>query len=258
MLRGEGITRINLDLVYGLPHQTLAGWRRALDFAAGLNPNRLAVFGYAHVPQFKKHQALIPEAALPAIDARLDMAQLAQDVICGHGYVAIGLDHFAKPDDAMAEAARAGILSRNFQGYTTDQGASLLGLGASSIGSLPQGYVQNLPTVPLYRPMIETGRLPIARGIKLSEDDRIRRKAIEELMCWLEVDLEELAHDAGVAPSLFDVPLDRLAPLIAQGAVERCGMKIKIPRRWTAALRLAASAFDEYLPRDKAVHSLSV
>jgi oxygen-independent coproporphyrinogen-3 oxidase len=149
-------------------------------------------------------------------------------------------------------------LSRNFQSYTTDQGTSLLGLGASSIGSLPQGYVQNLPTVPLYRPMIEKGRLPIARGIKLSEDDRIRRKVIEELMCRLKVDLEELAHDAGMAPSLFAAPLDRLAPLIAQGVVERYGMKIKVPRKWSAALRLAASAFDEYLPRDKAVHSLSV
>jgi oxygen-independent coproporphyrinogen-3 oxidase len=201
---------------------------------------------------------LIPEAALPAIKARLDMTQLAQDVICEHGYVAIGLDHFAKPDDAMAKAARAGTLSRNFQGYTTDQGASLLGLGASSIGSLSQGYVQNLPTVPLYRPMIEKGRLPIARGIKLSEDDRIRRKVIEELMCRLEVDLEGLAHDAGMAPSLFAASLDRLAPFVAQGVVERFGMTIKVPRKWAAALRLAASAFDEYLPRDKAVHSLSV
>jgi oxygen-independent coproporphyrinogen-3 oxidase len=258
MLRGEGITSVNLDLIYGLPHQTLAGWRRTLDFAIGLDPDRLAVFGYAHVPQFKKHQALIPEVALPGVEARLDMTQLAQDIICGHGYVAIGLDHFAKPDDAMAKAAGTGALSRNFQGYTTDQGASLLGLGASSIGSLPQGYVQNFPTVPLYRPFIEKGRLPIMRGKELSEDDRIRRRAIEELMCRMEVDLEELAHDAGMAPSLFAAPLDRLAPLIAEGVVERRGMKIKVPRAWTAALRLAASAFDEYLPREKAVHSLSV
>ena len=258
MLRGEGIASINLDLIYGLPHQTFAGWQATLEFALGLAPDRLAVFGYAHVPQFKKHQALISEDALPGLEARFAMAQLAQEVITAHGYLAIGLDHFARPGDTMAKAAKAGTLTRNFQGYTTDTGAALLGLGVSSIGALPQGYVQNQSTVPLYRPMIEKGRLPIARGVALGAEDRIRRKAIETLMCRLEVDLEELAAEAGMAPSAFAAPIDRLAPLIAQGMVEKQGMTIKVPRQWSAALRLAASAFDEYLPRNKAVHSLSV
>ncbi len=258
MLREEGVKSINLDLIYGLPYQTLNSWRLTLDFALSLCPDRLAVFGYAHVPQFKKHQALIPMEALPDSSARLDMAQFAQGFLCERGYTAIGLDHFAKPGDAMAKAAEAGKLSRNFQGYTTDCAMTLLGLGASSIGSLPQGYVRNLPTVPLYRAMIETGRLPIARGIALNDEDRIRRKVIEDLMCRLEVDLKEVAEHAGRTCSMFDSSLERLAPLIEEGVVERHGMRINIPREWSPALRLATAAFDEYLAKGKAVHSASV
>lgn len=258
MLRDEGVRSVNLDLIYGLPHQTLAGWEATLGFALGLEPDRLAVFGYAHVPQFKKHQALIQEAALPGLEPRLAMTQLAQEIISQRGYVAIGLDHFARPDDAMAVAACTGRLSRNFQGYTTDRASALVGLGASSIGSFPQGYVQNQSAVPLYRSMIDKGGLPIARGVILSEEDKIRRETIEALMCELEVDLDSLARSWGRDPAMFADSLDRLAPLIEQGVVEQRGMRISVPRQSAAALRLAASAFDEYLPRQKALHSLSV
>jgi oxygen-independent coproporphyrinogen-3 oxidase len=158
----------------------------------------------------------------------------------------------------MAKAAQTGKLARNFQGYTTDRAAILLGLGASSIGSLPQGYVQNLPTVPLYRAMVEAGRLPVARGIALSDEDKIRRTVIEDLMCRLEVDLKDVAENAGVPAAMFDGALERLSPLIEQGLVERHGLRVCVSREWTPVLRLAAAAFDEYLPGDKALHSLSV
>jgi oxygen-independent coproporphyrinogen-3 oxidase len=258
MLRDEGVESINLDLIYGLPHQTLTSWRFTLDFALSLSPDRLAVFGYAHVPQFKKHQALIPLTTLPGLDSRMTMAKFAHSFLCERGYAAIGLDHFAKPADAMAKAAQTGKLARNFQGYTTDRAAILLGLGASSIGSLPQGYVQNLPTVPLYRAMVEAGRLPVARGIALSDEDKIRRTVIEDLMCRLEVDLKDVAENAGVPAAMFDGALERLSPLIEQGLVERHGLRVCVSREWTPVLRLAAAAFDEYLPGDKALHSLSV
>lgn len=258
MLRSEGVNHINLDLVYGLPHQTAGSWRETLDFAVELMPDRLAVFGYAHVPHFKKHQALIPQDALPGIAERLELSDLAREVLCRSGYLPIGLDHFAKSGDDLAIAARAGTLRRNFQGYTTDQAPVLLGLGASSIGSLPEGYVQNIPKVPLYRAFIEKARLPIVRGIGLSEDDKIRRQIIERLMCGAKVDLETIASQWHRDVSMFAGCLDRLSPLIDEGLVDRAGMQIKVAKEWPAAARLAAAAFDAYLTKGIRTHSLAV
>ena len=147
-LRTVGVRSINLDLIYGLPYQTVAGVADTVRQALRIAPDRVAVFGYAHVPWMKKHQALLQEVALPGAAERFAQREMVEQVLTAAGYAAIGLDHFARPDDSLATAAASARLKRNFQGYTTDDAPVLLGLGASSIGSLPQGYVQNQPSMP--------------------------------------------------------------------------------------------------------------
>jgi oxygen-independent coproporphyrinogen-3 oxidase len=258
LLRDAGITSLNIDLVYGLPHQSLQSWEATLDFALRLNPDRLAVFGYAHVPQFKKHQALIPESALPGIELRFALAEMARRVLCAHGYVAVGLDHFAKPRDALAQAAASGSMTRNFQGYSTDRASALIGLGASAIGSLPDGYVQNRVTVPAYRAALASGEMPIARGVALSRDDRLRRAIIERLMCRLEVDLDEVRADFAMPDADFSDALELLAPMVRDGVVSFDRSRLIISPAWRSAARLVSAAFDRYLPRGSARHSASV
>lgn len=258
LLREVGIPSLNIDLVYGLPYQSLTSWERTLDFALWLNPDRLAVFGYAHVPQFKKHQALIPEAALPDIELRFQQAELARHVLCAHGYVAVGLDHFAKPHDPLARAAASRSMARNFQGYSTDHASTLVGLGASAIGSLPDGYVQNLATVPAYRAALAKGELPIARGVALSKDDRLRRAIIERLMCHLEVDLDQISKDFKASAADFSDVLEALGPMAADGVISVDQGKLTISPAWRSATRLVCAAFDQYLARSPARHSVSV
>jgi oxygen-independent coproporphyrinogen-3 oxidase len=258
MLRDAGIASLNLDLIYGLPHQTLASWERTLDFALSLSPDRLAVFGYAHVPQFKKHQALIRQETLPDIDLRFHLAELARQVLCAHGYVAIGLDHFAKSHDPLARAAASGTVSRNFQGYTTDSAPSLIGMGASAIGSMPQGYVQNVTGVPAYRDAINAGELPVARGVALQGEDRMRRDIIERLMCDLRVDLNAIAAGYHLTPEVFSASLEEISPLVKRGVVEICDGTIIVSPAWRSAVRLVCAAFDQYLPRQTARHSMAV
>ena len=157
-LRANGVTNINFDLMYGLPGQTVEDVERSAELAASLRPGRIAVFGYAHVPWFKKHQKMIDEGELPGPGARFAQANAAARTLKKLGYVEIGFDHFAYPGDSLADAAQKGKVRRNFQGYTTDATEVLLGLGASSIGQLSQGYVQNAPGLDVYRETVEAGR----------------------------------------------------------------------------------------------------
>lgn len=258
MLRRAGVRSINIDLLYGLPHQTLQSWEETLEFALKLDPDRLAVFGYAHVPGFKKHQALIPADKLPDLEARYRMAELAREKLCAHDYMAIGLDHFAKTDDSLAQAKIAGLLHRNFQGYTTDRAESLIGLGASAIGSLPQGYVQNATAVPAYRALLADGKLPVTRGIRLSRDDRMHRDAIQSLMCDMVVDLDAVAYSYGLSREAFGDAFTSLDPLERRGIISIQNGRITIKPEWRSAARIVAAAFDQYLPAGNALHSLSV
>ena len=258
LLRDAGISSLNLDLVYGLPHQTLESWKNTLDFAISLNPDRFAIFGYAHVPQFKKHQALIPEKALPNIELRFRLAEFAHNTLCAHGYVAVGLDHFARPDDALARAASTGDVSRNFQGYTTDTAPILIGMGVSSIGSLPQGYVQNVTGVPAYRDAITAGNLPVKRGFALKDGDRMRRDIIERLMCDLTVDLDEVAARHHQPLADFSAAMKALTPLIQLGAVTISGATIIVAPSWRSVVRLVCAAFDQYLPQYPVRHSSAI
>ncbi len=257
-LRQHDIGRLNLDLMYGLPHQTVARVTAMADHAVTLAPSRVALFGYAHVPWMKSHQKLIDESALPGVEERLAQYLAAADVLIGHGYRAIGLDHFALPGDPLAEAAAAGQLRRNFQGYTTDGADVLIGFGASAIGSLPQGYIQNAAPLKTYRTAIAEGMLPTARGIALDAEDRLRRAIIDSLMCALSVDLDAVCPAHGVTADRFAAELERLQPLAADGLVTIAGGRITVTDAGRPFVRLAAAVFDAYLETGAARHSRAV
>jgi oxygen-independent coproporphyrinogen-3 oxidase len=245
-LRGAGIANINLDLMYGLPYQTAdtvaATVRRALE----LEPDRVALFGYAHVPWMKRHQKLLPEDALPGTLERLAQSQAATEVLMEAGYRPIGLDHFAKSSDLLVRRQREGRLHRNFQGYTTDEAAALIGFGTSAIGALPQGYVQNAASTVDYRAAICSGRLATVRGWALTDEDRLRREIIERLMCDLEVDLAEVAGARARSPEDLSTELANLAPMIEQGLIRRSGSTIAIPEHARPLVRNVCMAFDAY------------
>ncbi|HEX5957903.1 MAG TPA: oxygen-independent coproporphyrinogen III oxidase [Hyphomicrobiaceae bacterium] len=251
-LRAAGITNINLDLMYGLPYQTEASVAATVRQALALDPERVALFGYAHVPWMKKHQRLLPEAALPDAAARLAQALVAADVLRDAGYRQIGLDHFAKASDALAVRQRERRLHRNFQGYTTDEAATLIGLGASSIGSLPQGYVQNAARTVNYRDAIIAGTLATARGCRLTDDDRLRREIIERLMCDLEVDLAAVAGRYGKHAQDFADELAGIAPLAEHGLVAIADGVVSVAEHARLFVRHVCAAFDSYLAGDVA------
>lgn len=246
-LRAANIAGINLDLMYGLPHQSVASVETTVRRALALDADRIVLFGYAHVPWMKRHQRLIPEQALPGGDQRLAQSHAAAAVLVGAGYEPIGLDHFAKRDDLLARQQRAGCLHRNFQGYTTDQSGTLVGLGASAIGTMPDGYVQNAASTTVYRTAIAAGHLATARGCRLTQEDRLRRDVIERLMCDLKVDLAErcAAHNADA--DHFAVELSKLDALADDGLVERVGYKINIPERARSFVRTVCAVFDAYI-----------
>ncbi|MEI9804930.1 MAG: oxygen-independent coproporphyrinogen III oxidase [Pseudolabrys sp.] len=254
LLREAGIANLNLDLMYGLPEQTARDAARSAELAASLQPQRLALFGYAHVPWFKPHQRLIDDAKLPGISERLEQAEVAAETLESFGYVPIGLDHFASPDDELTVAAREKRLHRNFQGYTTDDADALIGLGASAIGKLPQGFVQNAPDLGGYSRSVAAGRLPTVKGLALSDDDRLRAGIIERLMCDLEVDLD--AVEGGVAQ--FAGEIEALRPLADQGLLHIEAGRIAVTQAGRPYVRIAAAAFDSYLAAGQKRHSVAV
>jgi oxygen-independent coproporphyrinogen-3 oxidase len=257
-LRSIGARSINLDLVYGLPHQTEPGVRHTVAQALEIGPDRAAVFGYAHVPWMKKQQTLMPEDALPGPAERFAQRQAVEDVLVGHGYTRIGLDHFARPEDTLAKAAGDERLKRNFQGYTTDDATVLIGLGASSIGSLPQGYAQNQSGVPAWRDSVRTGHVPIARGIALSAEDRLRRDVIEQVMCTFHVDLQATAAQHGADPARLMDAAPALQELARDALIEWDGRHVSVTDRGRPFVRAVAAAFDTYLHAGAARHSAAV
>lgn len=257
-LRAAGIDAINLDLIYGLPHQTIEGVAETVAQAMELNPARVAVFGYAHVPWMKKHQSLLPEAMLPGPGERYAQRDAAEDTIVVRGYVPAGLDHFARPGDAMAIAAEDQRLRRNFQGYTTDSAPVLIGLGASSIGSLPDGYVQNHPGVPAWRDAIRAGTPATARGITLTAEDRVRRSVIEEIMCHGEIDLRDIAARFNACPASLLPTGPSLHDLTEDGLIQWSGYQLSVTDRGRPFLRNIAAAFDVRLHSGPGRHSAAV
>ncbi|MBZ9798523.1 oxygen-independent coproporphyrinogen III oxidase [Mesorhizobium sp. ES1-4] len=256
-VRERGVNSVNLDLLYGLPHQTLDSLAATVAQALILQPDRIALFGYAHVPWFKKHQTMIDEAWLPDSAARLAQSQLAAKLIVDCGYQAVGFDHFAKPDDTLAIAASAGKIRRNFQGYTEDQCETLIGLGPSSISRFRQGYAQNIVATGEYEKVVNSGRLATARGIAFSRDDLARGWMIERLMCefsFSAIDLVERFGDAGQKLLL-------IASGLANGAealLQLQGDHFLVPVDDRPLVRIVASKFDRYLQSGAGKHSRAV
>jgi oxygen-independent coproporphyrinogen-3 oxidase len=258
LLRSGGIEAVNFDLMYGLPQQTIEDAVRTAQLAVGLNPSRLAVFGYAHVPWFKVHQKLIDVAALAGASERLAQAIAVRETLEAAGYEAIGLDHFARSDDPMAAAAHSGALRRNFQGYTTDAADALLPFGVSSIGRLPQGFVANAVDVAGWRRAIEADRFATTRGLAFSPEDIARGEVIERLMCDFWVDYGAIARAHSFSENAFDDAKPRLATLVEQGLVTLDGRSVSLTPDGRPFVRLAAAAFDSYLQVGAARHSVAV
>lgn len=254
-LRAAGVRGINLDLIYGLPHQTVESCVDTVRQCLELRPDRFAVFGYAHVPAFKKHQRHIDEATLPDGRARRAQAEAIAATLVAAGYRRIGLDHYALPDDPLEIAQAEGRLRRNFQGYTTDPCGSLIGLGASAIGRLPQGYVQNAPALRAYAERVGRGELPTVKGYALTPDDRLRADLIERVMCDFAVDVGAVCRAHGRDPEAFLATLARLPALVADGLVIRDGEVLAIPEEARIFVRNVAAGFDAHLGTSAIAHS---
>ncbi|SKA12018.1 oxygen-independent coproporphyrinogen III oxidase [Consotaella salsifontis] len=257
-LRRRGVGSLNCDLVYGLPHQTQERLLATVDSVIRLRPDRIALFGYAHVPWMKKHMQLIDEAVLPGAVERFDDALAAADRLVAAGYQRIGLDHFALPEDSLAIAARQRRLHRNFQGYTTDATACLIGLGPSAIGSFPQGYVQNIVAIGEWGRAVEERRLPIAKGVARSTEDTVRAFLIERLMCDFEVSSAELSARFGADAAAIQWELAQLSSGEVGELVEFDGDLLRVNEEDRPFVRRIAATFDTYLRDGKGRHSIAV
>ncbi len=257
-LRAAGIGSINIDLMYGLPYQTVARVLTTVEAVLSLKPERICLFGYAHVPWMKRHQRLIDEQTLPDAEERFTQYRAAARRLQDAGYVWVGLDHFALPDDPLAVTMRARALHRNFQGYTTDEAPVRLGFGPSAIGSVPQGLVQNAVPMHAYRGALAADELPIVRGLVLTEDDRLRGAVIERLMCFMEVDLAEVCREFGASVQLFTTELSALAEMEVDGLVALEDTRIRVTERGRPFVRTVCAAFDRYLEPSETRHAQSV
>jgi oxygen-independent coproporphyrinogen-3 oxidase len=253
-LRAHGIERLNIDLVYGLPHQTRDSVEETIARVLELHPSRIAVFGYAHLPERIKHQQLILSSTLPGAVERFAQANRLAHILVAAGYRRIGLDHFAHPDDPLA----TGTVNRNFQGYTTDEADALIGLGATAIGRLPQGYVQNCVPVAEYERRIAERGLATARGFALTDTDRMRALIIERLMCDLAFPAQELRQRFGTAAEPVLKEAEALLETDSDRLVERDGEAFRVTERGRPFVRAIASCFDSYLGSEKAKHSTGV
>ncbi len=244
LLRESGVRRLNFDLIYGLPSQTVSSCMASVERALELRPDRFSIFGYAHVPSFKPHQRKIDERALPGEKERHEQFSEMAALLVQQGYVAVGLDHFALPDDPLAVAAAARRLRRNFQGYTVDCCPTLVGFGASAIGQMRRGFIQNAARIPDYERRIAADGLAVARGCALTDEDRARGAIIEQLMCNYEAEVGELPAS--------------LEELEDDGLISRDGTRIKVADQAKPLVRTVAAAFDAYLPRSAATHAPAV
>lgn len=254
-LRHAGVGGINFDLIYGLPHQTVASAVETARLAVAMRPERFAVFGYAHVPSFKKHQRLIDEATLPDAVARHAQAEAIAETLEEAGYRRIGLDHFALPDDTLSIAAATGRLKRNFQGYTTDRHETLIGLGASAIGRTVDGYVQNHVPIGRHAQAIAAGRLATAKGYRLTAEDRLRAAVIERLMCDFRADLGRLAAEHGFMLDTLIGGNRMFERLIADGIVTFTGGVVDVAADHRFLVRVAAACFDAHLGETQRLHA---
>jgi oxygen-independent coproporphyrinogen-3 oxidase len=246
--RASGFRSVNLDLIYGLPKQTVAGFGATLDKVIALAPDRLALYSYAHLPAMFKPQRRIAEADLPAPEAKLAILKLAIERLRAAGYVYIGMDHFARPDDALAIAQAQGRLQRNFQGYSTYPECDMLSFGISAIGRVGPTYYQNVKTLPEYYATLDAGRLPVAKGVVLTEDDLLRRNVIQALACDFRAEVDR---------SYFAAEWKDLEALEDDGLVSLCESKVTVTPAGRLLVRRVCMVFDRYLRerRERATYS---
>jgi len=246
--REIGFESLNLDLIYGLPLQTRASFEKTLNAVLALNPDRLAVFNYAHVPWMKPHQKLINEADLPTSEEKLQMLKMIIETLTSSGYVYIGMDHFAKVDDELTIAQHEKTLQRNFQGYSTKAGADIYAFGMSSISQLEDIYAQNTKVVPEYYKMVDAGKLPVEKGYLLTEEDKLRRSVIMRMMCDLELDYAKLSKNLQVDfKTHFEKELNNLDEFVADGLMVLDDNKLTVTNKGRLFIRNIAMTFDAYL-----------
>ncbi|MDH5531298.1 MAG: oxygen-independent coproporphyrinogen III oxidase [Paracoccaceae bacterium] len=244
-IRTRGITSLNADILYGLPGQTRAGIATSVQQLLSLSPDRVALYGYAHVPWMARRQLMIPSDTLPRPEERLKLFETARDLFVWDGYSEIGIDHFARPEDGLAVAQRQGQLKRNFQGYTDDRSPVLIGLGASSISYFPQGYAQNASGTAQHIGAVRAGHFSTARGHEFQGEDRLRARMIEELMCDFHIDANALSRE-------FDVSQGKIQTLFATAratfgdCVEVTEKGLTIPDHAKPLTRMIARSFDAY------------
>ena len=257
-VRARGVSSVNCDILYGLPYQTLDSIAQTIRLILSLSPDRIALFGYAHVPWMKKHQTMINEDALPNTDERYAQMNLAGKMLIEAGYQAIGIDHFAKPGDSLALAAKSGQLARNFQGYTTDRSTALIGLGASSISQFPQGYMQNMPATGEYQKLVDAGHLAGIRGVELTDEDRARAWLICEIMCFRPINLKLLEKRFGTIGSRLTVEIREFVARDVDGLSSLNLDDFSLSPIGMPYARLVAAAFDAYLNTGRGRHSAAV
>ena len=256
--RSRGVASVNLDLIYGLPHQTCVSVEATVAKALFLKPDRIALFGYAHVPWMRKHQTMIDEAWLPDPVERFAQSSRAAALITSAGYKAVGIDHFARPSDVMAVAHRQGRLRRNFQGYTVDHLDILIGLGTSSIGKLPQGYVQNNAATGEYERMVSETGLAVVRGFAISDDDRMHAWVIERLMCDFSFSGSELLRCFGERARGLIEQAENLVAADTDGLIVLDDDRFVVTNRGRPLVRSIVSAFDDYFGSNGARHSTAI
>jgi oxygen-independent coproporphyrinogen-3 oxidase len=259
-LRGAGCRSISVDLIYGLPRQTASSFARTIDEVLALGPDRLSVFSYAHVPWLKPAQRIFEtRGELVPPEEKLAMEAVAHEKLTGAGYIDIGLDHFARPDDELAVAQRHGTLQRNFQGYSTAAGASLYGFGVSSISSTADSYRQNFRGLDEWSAALDAGRLPVERGLILTEEDRRRRSLIMGLMCDRRLDYGALSAALGVdVAKVYASEIAGLDDLEADGLLVRSAEGIEVRPRGVPLLRVIAMRFDATFTPGTGRHALTV
>ena len=254
LFRDRGINSINIDLNYGLPHQSRGSTERTIEKVLALAPDRIAAFGYAHLPDRLRHQRLIDSEALPDVTERFAQSQRIARKLESAGFVRVGLDHYARPDDPLAQAGAR----RNFQGYTTDNSQALIGLGASAIGRLPEGYVQNAPSTSEYSMLVRRDGFATVRGIELTADDRVRAAAIERLMCSFDFSGSDLIGSFGVAASpLLDVA-NHLISSDRDGFIESTSDGFRMTPKGRPFVRTICACFDAYFGMTPERHALAV
>ena len=252
MARKGGVHSINIDLIYGLPYQSLDTFKKTLELVKELNPDRLAVFNYAHVPWMKKGMRKIDETTLPAPEEKLKIFKYVIDFFEGNGYKMVGMDHFAKPEDELFKAIEKGELHRNFQGYTTKGGADLIGVGLTSIGETDDAYMQNYKNLKDYESAVDEGKIPVFRGVVLSQEDKIRKYIIMEMMANFSFDIKRFEKKFGISfKEKFENELNELQEFVDEGVVSIDDNKIRVNKTGSLLIRNIVLPFDEYFKKMK-------